>query len=139
MMTSPDDDLDPCDRKALELALAMGRVAEPNRFGAATTENWLELARAAAYSLQFKTLRLKPWEPPPCTVDEDDPQPGDEPAVRFLRKMLEAGISRYHPDPLATLAEAEERAAKQRSTAPRRKKVAARPRSGVAEPVADTR
>jgi hypothetical protein len=56
--------------------------------------------------------------------------------------MLEAGISRWHPDPLAAFEAAEKRSAKRSCGS--RKKVAARPRPGLAEPapgaesVADT-
>ena len=46
-------------------------------------------------------LRLKPWQNPPCFGDED----GDGPADVLLQRMLAAGISRFHPDPLSALAE----------------------------------
>ncbi len=70
-----------------------------------------------AYSAQIDNLHLKPWESPPCCVDLDAPlvgHPDDFKAVRLLEKMLAAGISRWHPDPLKALAEAEKNRAKPR-------------------------
>lgn len=61
------------------------------------------MAEFAAYHCQIESLKLKPWEEPPCHCDGDGDKPGDE----LLRKMFAAGISRYHPDSLAALAEAE--------------------------------
>lgn len=62
---------------------------------------WEDAAQSAAYSCQIAALKLKPWETPPCFADEDGADPGDV----LLRKMLAAKISRWHPDPLAALAE----------------------------------
>jgi len=56
---------------------------------------------AAAYSLQMDNLKLKPWQWPPCWVE-----PGDrrhKQAAKLLRDMLAAGVSRWHPDPLAAI------------------------------------
>jgi hypothetical protein len=49
-------------------------------------EPWIEAAEFAAYGVQIEALALKPWESPPCVVDED-----------------EAGLSRYEPDPKGAL------------------------------------
>jgi hypothetical protein len=71
---------------------------------------WEEIAASAAYGCQLRTLKLRPWQCPPCWAnDEIDPtQPdryGNMPdEVRFLQRMLAAGISRYEPDPLSALA-----------------------------------
>jgi hypothetical protein len=47
---------------------------------------------------------LKPWqEPPCCVVDPNEPRVGEEEAAKLLRRMLKAGISRWHPDPLREL------------------------------------
>jgi hypothetical protein len=51
---------------------------------------------------------------PPCWVDNVDiPIEGNDynnhrAAQQLLRQMLELGISRWHPDPLAAIAEAEQ-------------------------------
>jgi hypothetical protein len=64
---------------------------------------WNEVARFASYSCQSDALNLKPWDEPPCVAREHDPNERDKKAQRLLRKMLAAGVSRYHPDPLAAL------------------------------------
>lgn len=64
-------------------------------------EPWAEVAEFAAYCAQSDTLQLKPHEAPPCNGDPD----GERPQDKLLARMLAAGVSRYHPDPLAALAE----------------------------------
>jgi hypothetical protein len=80
----------------------------------AAGRSWQEVAEFASYSLQFQTLRLKPWETPPCDAD-DTPDAAvhdrfgyfTEPtAVALLKRMKAAGVSRFHPDPMRALAEA---------------------------------
>lgn len=56
-------------------------------------------AEFASYSCQSDALSLRPWELPPCEVEDDDAGP----AGQLLRRMTAAGISRWHPDPLAAL------------------------------------
>jgi hypothetical protein len=63
---------------------------------------WREVAEFAAYVCQTETLHLKPCEEPPVHADEA----GDGQADLLLKRMLDAGVSRYHPDPLAALTEA---------------------------------
>jgi hypothetical protein len=107
------------DRAALKLAMTMARK-DPLRARQldgmlAAGRSWQEVAEFAAYSCQFDTLRLKPWETPP--IDADD-TPGaaardrfgyfTEPkAVALLKRMKAAGVPRCYPDPMAALAEAE--------------------------------
>jgi len=67
-------------------------------------ESWFDVATFAAYHCQMRSLGLPPWRQPPCWADEDDKFPADQDAQRLLRKMLAAGISRYHPNPMAALA-----------------------------------
>jgi hypothetical protein len=62
------------------------------------------VAEFAASSLQTRNLKLRPWETAPCDADGE----GDTPADVLLRKMLKAGISRWHHSPLEALAEAQE-------------------------------
>jgi hypothetical protein len=66
-------------------------------------EPWIEVAEFAAYACQIDALSLKPWQSPPCSVDEDDPDERDRDAQKLLQRMLAAGVSRYDPDPLAAL------------------------------------
>jgi hypothetical protein len=62
----------------------------------------------AAGLLQAKNLRLRPWEAVPAvTVDTQTPANvyGHRASeIALLRKMLAAGISRFHPSPLEALA-----------------------------------
>ena len=93
------------DKAALELALEIAR-SEPAR-GKQLDEklkdkSWRAVAEFAAYCCQCRSLKLWPWEDPPCHSEPD----GDGPGSALLRKMIAAGISVSHPDPLAALAEA---------------------------------
>ena len=67
-------------------------------------EPWEEVAEFAAFSVQIDSLDLLPWQAPPAIVSEDDDDPIQADAVKLLRRMLAAGVSRYHPDQLAALA-----------------------------------
>jgi hypothetical protein len=49
------------ERERIEARLAAGR-------------NWTDVAIACAFSLQHKSLELKPWENPPCCGDIDRPR-----------------------------------------------------------------
>jgi hypothetical protein len=64
----------------------------------------------AAFNAQMLSLHLSPFEMPPCWV-KDPPHPDDlqycEEAYELLKKMQANGVSRWHPDPLAAIAEAE--------------------------------
>jgi len=72
-------------------------------------EGFEAAGHSAAYSAQCTTLRLKPWQCPPC--DACGQAPGDpnvygaRPAEVELRdRLLAAGLSVYEPDPLSALA-----------------------------------
>ena len=104
-------ELDEIDRAALRLAMA--RCAEQGEFRAEQlrdklkTEPWEEVAKFAAFVAQSVALKLKPWECPPCaTCDGED----NAPHGRLLARMLALGISPWHPDPLAAIAEVRETA-----------------------------
>jgi hypothetical protein len=78
--------------------------AEAQRLNALLKEEtFFDMARSAAYSVQYDNLNLKPWEDPPCVVDADEPHPRDPKAQALLRKLLANGLSCYEPDPLAAL------------------------------------
>ena len=88
------------DSEALDLAWKTFREREPDTFRTGTDED----KRFAAYSLQIDNLQLSPLQSPPCLLTgDDDVDPVDLDAEKILRKMLDAGISPWHPDPLAVL------------------------------------
>ena len=75
-------------------------------------------AMFASYCCQMDSLHLKPNQIPPMYVtDPNNPDEGRGPqqagldgryeAAALLRHILAAGVSRYHPDPGAALAEVE--------------------------------
>jgi hypothetical protein len=79
-------------------------------------KHWVEAAMFAAACCQRQALRLKPWQIPPCRIrDPDRPDrsrdrrygeiDGRYDAARLLRQMYDLGISRWHPDALAAIAE----------------------------------
>jgi hypothetical protein len=96
--------LDDLDLKALTRCMNIAmrdpfrRLAEKER-----AEGWEKAARAAAYHVQCETLGLKPWQEPPCVVDATDPEERDKQAQNMLRRMLDAGVSRFAADPIAAL------------------------------------
>jgi len=67
--------------------------------------DWFTVARFASYHVQGRTLGPRPWERPPCAVSDDfakEPH-NQRAAVKLRQKVLAAGVSRYHPDPMAAL------------------------------------
>jgi hypothetical protein len=70
-------------------------------------EGFEAAGRFAASCAQQRSLRLKPWQLPPCDVaDGVSPYPyaGNTPAEVNLRKrMMVLGISLYVPDPAAAI------------------------------------
>jgi hypothetical protein len=109
----------PVDREALTRALKMARAestSERDRFTRMEREQgWLHAAQTASYHCQIAALRPRPWQPVPS---EERVQVGDEDgefgavsgrraAGELLRRLLEARLSRYEPDPVNALAQAE--------------------------------
>jgi hypothetical protein len=72
------------------------------------TEAWVEVARFAAAHRQRVMLGLRPWQIPPCMGSKRDPA-----ALALLDRMLMFGLSRFEPDLLAALDEAEAEEAEQ--------------------------
>jgi hypothetical protein len=105
--------IDPTDLAALELAMKMSRTASPDRCKQldAMLEDgrpWIDVAEFAAYDQQMDNLHLKPWQVPPLHVDDpNNPGAGEGEAAALLRRMLRAGVSRWHPDPNAAAIAAE--------------------------------
>jgi hypothetical protein len=84
-------------------------------------EGWYRAAHSAAYACQCDALRPEPWQPVPANeyvaVTDDDseygPVMGRAAAAELLRRLLEAKLSRFEPDPINAIARVEaERAAK---------------------------
>jgi hypothetical protein len=103
MMAMPHDVLDPLDVTALERCVEIASRdpdrAEQLRWKLADGQPWASVAAFASFWVQGRSLRLKPWEVPPCTaIDARDTD-----AHRLLRKMLRAGLSRYEPDPIRAM------------------------------------
>jgi len=110
-----DDDLHPIDRDAFERAIAMTRanggpsaVQIENKL---QDEPWEQVARFAAYCRQCDNLHLLPHQSPPCWINDmeavlaagDDGILGKYAAATLLKRMLDAGLSIYEPDPIDAL------------------------------------
>jgi hypothetical protein len=62
-------------------------------------EPWEDVAKFAAACAQSRALKLLPWEMPPCGGDsKHHPDP-----AAHRQQMLDAGVSRWHPDPMQAL------------------------------------
>ena len=112
-LVADEEPLDDRDRAALELALKCYRAqsaAHAQEIDEKLAKrSRVDVAMFAAYSCQLASLRLKPWEQPPCHVSPDD-SGDDATAAKLLRKMLRHGVSKYHPDPVAAIAAAQDTA-----------------------------
>jgi hypothetical protein len=117
-----DDDfepIDPLDLEALERSIEMARAESPARaeqiddFLADPERTWWDTASFCSYVAQGNALNLPPWQSPPCWTDPDqvdaiiargdDGVMGDYAAAILLKRMLQAGLSQYEPDPIAAL------------------------------------
>jgi hypothetical protein len=108
-------EMSPLDREALKRALKLARAeSEAERehlAGILSRQGWQEAATRAAYFLQCRALRLKPWQAPPLDCNGES-APGvygcqPEEAAALVRRMLAAGLSIFDPDPLGALERAE--------------------------------
>jgi hypothetical protein len=100
--------LDERDTAALDLALAQCRALgeERNRqIDQLLTERpRRHVAMLASYIMQIRNLNLGPGDCAPCwVVDPNTIRKGDQAAAKLVRRMLRAGISQYHPNPMAAL------------------------------------
>jgi hypothetical protein len=108
------------DREACERAIVLtlaerdkGRVEQVRDMLATRPRE--EVGRFCAYHRQNLVLRPRPWQPVPACdyVDINDrdgeagPVTGRAAAAHLLRRLLESNLSRYEPDPLAALEQAE--------------------------------
>jgi hypothetical protein len=92
------------DQTALELAFEtvlkgkdVGRAEQVRHIR--DQDGWEAAARFCVSLLQRRQLELRPWDLPPCALDAPD----DSGAGRLLRRMLDAGLSRYDPNPIRGL------------------------------------
>jgi hypothetical protein len=100
------------DREALELGMKLAREG-PDARGEQLDRmlergrTWEQVATFASMHCQCVNLRLKCDELPPAwgsyCVGRDDQ------AVALQKRMRRAGVSLFHPDPLAAIAAAEKR------------------------------
>ena len=73
---------------------------------------WRFAAESASYHFQIRTLKLKPWEPPPSWVRDiegyleagDDGVGGWFTAAKLAQRLRAAGLSLFEPDPPTALA-----------------------------------
>lgn len=98
------DKLSAIDRNALGRALTLAqRESQGRREQIArmlSEDGWLYAAHFASSHCQRTALRLKPWRDPPLYGDFSD----DADAAALLKQLLDAGLSRYEPDPADALA-----------------------------------
>ncbi|MDF0521583.1 hypothetical protein P0R31_30515 [Bradyrhizobium yuanmingense] len=108
-MTTSED-----DHAALELAilriLGNPEHAHHDQIKAKLeSEPWADVARFAAYSEQIAALCLKPWHSPPASIDDPEAVLAlgkahpDYKAAKLLQRMLQHGVSKFHPDPLRAI------------------------------------
>jgi hypothetical protein len=76
---------------------------------------WRFAAESASYHFQIRTLKLRPWQPPPPWVRDiegtleagDDEIGGWYQAAQLAQRLRENGLSLFEPDPPTALAIAE--------------------------------
>jgi hypothetical protein len=111
------------DREALTRALRIamqaegstGRpplIAERLRNPESEWDTWEWIATSAARAQQHNALHLKPWQPSPASMGDqrpvDDAQhDGHLAAWELRRRLLDAGLSQWEPDPVRALSEVE--------------------------------
>jgi hypothetical protein len=104
-------EVDEKDREAMMLALRQcceeSAKREQQIKAMAAARRWQRVGAFASFVRQCNAVDLRPHEEAPCHVnDPAHPAKGEEAAARLLRRMLRAGVSKWHPDPLAAIAEA---------------------------------
>jgi hypothetical protein len=110
------DELDPIDREALTRAIEICRtkkspVDRQQIERKLDSESWFQAAYFAVFSCQTDALSLRPWQPTPAQIDDlegvlvsgDDNVGGHYAAARLLQRLLDAGLSRFEPDPINAL------------------------------------
>lgn len=121
-MPTPAKDLafSPVDQEALQRAVellhAAGGVESTQMQYILRDDGWQEAAEFAVYHFQQKNLRLRPWQPPPSWINPkdvevilakgDDGALGHYRAASLVKRLLEAKLSQFEPNPQRALAEA---------------------------------
>jgi hypothetical protein len=93
-------------RRALTIARAESKAYREHLDDIAAREGWIASAQAASYHCQIRALALKPWQAPPCHGGPDEIGIGygnTAGEVRLRRRLREAGLSLYEPDPASAL------------------------------------
>ena len=113
------NEIDEIDRDALKRALVACRAESPARAkqldSMLADEPWQQVAVFAATCVQMDSLDLMPWQSPPFRAslrDLDKPYgdpSGKRESAELLKRLLDANLSPFEPDPLAAIAEAEEK------------------------------
>jgi hypothetical protein len=113
-------DLTAIDYAALTRAMTLARGESAARFAQidamAASGPWEEVAKFASYCCQTSALNLMPWQNPPMytsLVDLDKPfgdTRGSRESAELLKRLLDAGLSKFEPDPLRALELAEAKA-----------------------------
>jgi hypothetical protein len=106
------------DIDALERAIEIVRKERRTQIDAMLEDESRESVGVfCAGCAQASSLRLDPWQTLPCdarihdlTKPRDDPR-GERRAAELLRHLLDVGLSRFEPNPLRAIAEAEQRQA----------------------------
>ena len=119
-----DANLTELDGAALHRALAACHFESPARSMQLVAklqdgESWTEVAIFGSICVQSEKLKCMPWQWPCCVmVDLDGAlrEPYGEPHARrevgeILKRLLDAGLSRFEPDPMGAIAKAEQRRA----------------------------
>jgi hypothetical protein len=115
------NELDAVDRDALTRCIAAARAIAPIYDRAIDTmlargQSWEEVAHYACVVAQTVSCDAKPWQPVPCGVHVASAlrQPYGDPrsereAAEIRLKLQALNLSRYEPDPMRAIAEAEQR------------------------------
>ena len=116
-MKPTDNTLTPADEDALTRALAVTRAEDAGRLrqidSMLADESWQSVAVFAATCAQSCSLNLAPWQSPLFRAslrDLDKPYgdpSGKRESAELLKRLLDANLSPFEPDPLVAIAAAE--------------------------------
>jgi hypothetical protein len=104
-------------RQAIEMYRARGRGDAAYINEKLEREGFRSAGEFASYGCQFRALNVEPWRTVPCSLIEpvdvvlargpDSGDPGDDfAAAKLAKRLLDAGISIWAPDPERSLREA---------------------------------
>jgi hypothetical protein len=115
-------DLDEVDIAALQAALDLTTTERPDQMRyILKRDGWRGAAEFGSYAQQMQSLNLHPAQSPPCWIiteaeaneilaegpapaaHDPDIDVSNCEAAKLLLRMLRAGVSPYHPDPVAAV------------------------------------